>query len=256
MDGFNKMTALRGAIAAVVLNTALCLTAAAQGDDFGMWYELTAEKKINKKWSVDVEGEFRTRNDAKTADRWSIGATGEYKINKWLKASAGYTLLYDNNPGKLTYNDDGAYNNWRPSYWGVRHRVNVSVAGSIDLGRWSLSLRERWQYTYRPEKTTERYDFDNSYWEDKTVKSKGRNVLRSKLKVDYNIRKCKVDPYADVEMFNAWDVQKVRYTIGADWKITKAHTVGVAYHYQYAADDDDDEDTNSHIIGISYKFKF
>ena len=256
MDGSYKMTALRAALLAVVLNGAVCLNAAAQGDDFGMWYEVAAQKKLGKKWSVDVEGEFRTRNDAKTADRWSIGAEGSYKVTKWLKASAGYTLLYDNNAGKLTYNDDGAYNNWRPSYWGVRHRINVALTGSLDLGRWTLSLRERWQYTYRPEKTTERYDFDNYCWEDKTVKSKGRNVLRSKLKVDYNIRKCKIDPHADVELFNAWDVQKVRYSVGADWKITKAHTVGVAYYYQHAADDDDDGDTDSHIIGISYKFKF
>lgn len=245
---------------AALLLTALCLTLAddarAQGDDFGMWYEASAQKKINDKWSADVDVEFRTRNDAKTADRWSLGVGGEYKVTKWLKASAGYTLLYDNNREKLTYNDDGAYNNWRPSYWGVRHRVNVALTGSMDIGRWTLSLRERWQYTYRPEKTTERYDFDNRCWEDKTVKSKGRNVLRSRLKVDYNIRKCKVDPYADVELFNAWDVQKVRYSIGADWKVAKGHTVGLAYSYQHATDDDEDGDADSHIIGVSYKFKF
>lgn len=260
MDGsveINRRTAMmRRAMMLLAAVMLLPMVARAQSDDFGMWYSLTAEKKLSKKWSIDVEGDFRTRNDSKTADRWSIGLDAEYKIAKWLKASAGYTLLYDNNPEKITYDDDGEYKKWRPSYWGLRHRFAVSLAGSVDYGRFSFSLRERWQYTYRPEKTTERYDFSDAQWEDKAVKGKGRNVLRSKLKVDYNIPKCKVDPYVDVELFNAWSLQKVRYTVGIDWKLTKKHIFGLTYHYQDVNADDDDNDVDSHIIGLSYKFKF
>lgn len=256
MDRVKQVTLLVLILQLMTTGSRLTTRASAQSDDFGMWYSLTAEKKLSRKWSVDVEGEFRTRNDAKTADRWSIGVDGEYKITRWLKASAGYTLLYDNNPEKISYNDDGSYNNWRPSYWGLRHRVAVSLAGSVDAGRFSFTLRERWQYTYRPEKTVDRYDFDNVWWEEKTVKSKSRHVLRSKLKIDYNIPKCKVDPYVDVELFNAWELQKVRYTVGVDWKLTKKHVFGLSYHYQDVNGDDDDNDVNSHILGLSYKFKF
>lgn len=260
MDGsveINHRTAMmRRAIILLAAVMLLPTVAKAQADDFGMWYSLTAEKKLSKKWSIDVEGDFRTRNDSKTADRWSIGLDAEYKIAKWLKASAGYTLLYDNNPEKITYDDDGEYKKWRPSYWGLRHRFAVSLAASVDYGRFSFTLRERWQYTYRPEKTTERYDFSDAQWESKAVKGKGRNVLRSKLKVDYNIPKCKVDPYVDVELFNAWALQKVRYTVGVDWKLTKKHIFGLTYHYQDVNADDDDNDVDSHIIGLSYKFKF
>ena len=60
----------------------LTLMAHAQGDDFGMWYEIGAEKKLSSKWSMGLEGEFRTRNNTKTADRWSAGLSGEYKISK------------------------------------------------------------------------------------------------------------------------------------------------------------------------------
>lgn len=260
MDGsaeINRRTVvMRRAVILLAVVMLSPMAASAQSDDFGMWYSLTAEKKLSKKWSIDVEGEFRTRNDSKTADRWSIGIDGEYKIAKWLKASAGYTLLYDNNPEKITLDDDGEYGKWRPSYWSLRHRFAVSLTGSVDCGRFSFTLRERWQYTYRPEKTTERYDFGSSQWEDKTVRGKGRNVLRSKLKIDYNIPKCKVDPYVDVELFNAWALQKMRYTIGLDWKLTKKHVFGLSYHYQDVNADDDDNDVDSHIIGLSYKFKF
>lgn len=223
--------------------------------DFGVWYAAGVEKKLNKKWTVEAEGEFRTRNDSKTADRWDIGASVEYKIAKGLKAGAGYDLLYDNNKEKITTHADGSYNNWRPSYWGLRHRVHVDLTGSIDVGRVKLSLRERWQYTYRPSKTTTRYDFDNSYWEDTDVSTKAGNVLRSRLQAAWDIPHCKVDPYVNAELFNSWNLTKTRYTVGADWKITKQHGVGLYYRYQDVRDNAENQ-PDEHIVGVNYKFKF
>lgn len=229
--------------------------ALAQESDFGLWLSAGAQKKINKKWSVSIDGDFRTRNDAQTIDRWDIGLSADYKITKWLKASAGYQLRVDNNREKLTYNPNGSYNNWRPSYWSERHSLFASLTGSLDFGRFSLSLRERWQYVYRPEATTDRYDFDNEWWEETTVSGKARNVLRSRLRVSYDIPKCKVDPYADVELFNYWSLQKVRYTIGADWKVSKQHSIGLFYRFQDNNSDSSEVD-QLHVIGVGYSFKF
>lgn len=245
-----------GALAVAALLAASPSEAWAQSDDFGIWTSVGAEKSFNKKWSVGAEGDFRTRDNSSKADRWSFGVDGSYKIMKGLKVAAAYTLLYDNNREKTTYHDDGTANNYRPSYWGLRHRFSVSLTGSVNLGDFKLSLRERWQYTYRPEKTVERYDVDNEQWEDKTVRAKGKNVLRSKLKAEYDITRCAIDPYADVEMFNAWALQKVRFTVGAEWKITKRHTAELFYRYQSVNDRDDDNDAGSHILGIGYKYKF
>ena len=236
------------------------LMAFAQSDDFGIWYSLGAEKKISKNLSIGAETEFRTRNDAKTADRWSTGIEAEYKIIKGLKASAGYTFLYDNNMEKLSYNYDAtgavaSLNNWRPSYRSFRHPFSVSLQGSKTFGRLGISLRERWQYTYRPEKNLNRYDFDNAHWEAKPIKSKAKNVLRSRLQLDYDIPNWKADPYTSVEFTNAWNVQKVRYTLGADYKLKKAHTFSFYYRYQDIRDNDETE-PDMHIIGVGYKFKF
>lgn len=234
----------------------LPLLAHAQGSDFGIWTSLGATKKLDKKWTVGLEAELRNRNDSKTISRWTGEVSASYKIQPWLKASAAYKLIDDNNREKITYHTDGSENNWRPSYWGLKHRVSLSLTGSVSLGDWSLSLRERWQYTYRPEKTTERYDFDNEWWEKTTVKGKGKNVLRSRLQVEYNIPKCKIDPFANVELFNAWNIQKVRYTLGADWKLQKRHVVTAFYRYQDVNGDDDDNDPDSHILGLGYTYKF
>jgi len=260
MDRREKITLVRRSVKYLAVAAVAMLlvpeAAVAQNDDFGIWTSVGAEKDFGKKWSVGVEGEFRTRNDSKTADRWSFGLDGSYKICKGLKVGAAYTLLYDDNPESISFNEDGSYNNWRPSYWGVRHRFSVSLTGSVNVSRFKLSLRERWQYTYRPEKISERYDFDNSWWEDDAVRGKGSNVLRSRFRVEYDIARCKVDPYADVELFNSWAVRKVRYSVGAEWKIRKKHVVGLGYKYQAVDDGDDDNEPDSHILAISYKYKF
>ena len=241
---------------ACLVASALAPTVQAADNDFGMWYSVSAEKKITKKWSAEIEAEMRTRNDARTWDRWSASASAKYKLTKWLNAEVAYVFLNDNNPEKISYHTNGDYNNWRPSYCGTRHRFNVMLTGKIGFGGFELSLRERWQYTYRPEATTRRYDFDNSEWEDVAVRGKGSNVLRSRLQVEYNIPKSKVDPHASVELLNAWNVEKVRYTVGADWKIRKKHVIGVNYIYQSINGDDVDNDPNSNIVSLSYKFKF
>ena len=65
-----------------------------------------------------------------------------------------------------------------------------------------------------------------------------------------------MEPYANVELYNAWSVEKVRYTVGLDWKIVKGQKLGVYYRYQDNSKDDDDNDRNMHILGLSYKVKF
>ncbi len=243
----------------------------AQGNDFGMWYEVGAEKKLSSKWSAGLDAEFRTRDDAKTADRWSLGASVDYRLLKTtsfsMKASGGYTLLYDNNPEKLTYkNSDGLPKRWTPSYWGVRHRVNLSLSASMDLGRWTIGLRERWQFTHRPEKANQRYAFQyderggmtmpsDDQWE--AVKAKDHGMLRSRLQVEYNIKKTKIDPFASVEMFSdSHGIAKMRYQAGLEYKLSKQHRFSLTYRYQDISEDDDDNDVNSHLIGLGYQFKF
>ena len=237
--------------------------AAAQGDDFGMWYELGAEKKLSQKWSLGLEGEFRTRNNSRTADRWSLGLNAEYKIIKGLKASAGYNLLYDNNIEELTFTGSGDPKKWTPSYWGLRHRFNVTLSGNIDWGRFNFALRERWQYTYRPSATDKKYAF--TYDDDdrlagytmEDVSGKGKNVLRSRFEVSYDIPNWKFDPFANVEMFNDKDgIAKMRYQLGVDYKLKKKHVFSLTYRYQTINSNDDDGEQNRHLIGLGYKFKF
>ena len=248
----------------------LSLTTSAQGDDFGLDFTLEAQKKLSKQLSLSLEGEMRTRDNTKTTDRWSVGLGLDWKAAKWLKASAGYTLLYDHNERTSYFDDlddevlDGDAEAGDPKkyadYWGTRHRFSLSLTFDKKLfGDFRFSLRERWQYTYRPAHTvSERWSYlDNAYdGKEKTYSAKGKNVLRSRLQVEYDKKGLNFTPYANVEFFNAWSLQKVRYTAGLDWKLSKQHSLGAFYRYQTVRDDDDDLESNRHLIGVSYKFKF
>ena len=244
-------------IIATVLLAAMCLPLSAQSEA-GLLVSAEAEKQVNKKLSFGIEAEMRTRNNLKTMDRWKFGIGAEYKLTSWLKANAGYNLLNQNYREDYNYKSSGALNKWRPSYWGIKHRVYASLTGSYKFSNnIKLSLRERWQYTYRPEKTVQRWDYDDEEWEDKVRSATGKNQLRSRFEIAYDKKHALLTPYANVELYNSLAIEKIRYTVGTDIRLNKQHSLGVFYRFQDMKNvDADDYDPNMHYIGLGYKFTF
>ena len=240
----------------------------AQSDDFGTILSIEGTKKIDKKLSVGAEVEMRTRDDVKTVDRWSATVGASYKLLSWLKVAARYTFLYDNNE-RISYFDSddgkvqrGIVNIGDPKkcgqYWGTRHRFDVSFTGSHKIGKVELSLRERWQYTYRPEYTVdERWSYYEQGWdgEEHVYNGKGKNVLRSRLMAEYKTKGFPITPYVSAEAFNAWKLEKMRFYVGADYKINKQNEFSLFYGYQTVHDDSDLE-PDRHFVGLAYKVKF
>lgn len=217
-------------------------------DDFGVWLEAEADKKLSKKWSVGVNAEW------KSSEKMSMGVSTTYKPVKWLKLQAGYDLQDIRYDGGLT-SSGKKYNN--PT-WHLRHRLSASATGQLTTGRWKFSLRERWTYTYAPSFTCERTNVNensSAYGTTTTVErsSKAKNTLRSRLTAEYSLSNCPLTPYASVEMFNAWNVEKMRYSVGTEYEFGKQHAVKLYYLYQDVFDDDD---SNKHVIGAGYKFSF
>ena len=244
-------------IIATVLLAAMRLPLSAQSEA-GLLVSAEAEKQVNKKLSFGIEAEMRTRNNLKTMDRWKFGIGAEYKLTSWLKANAGYNLLNQNYREDYNYKSSGALNKWRPSYWGIKHRVYASLTGSYKFSNnIKLSLRERWQYTYRPEKTVQRWDYDDEEWEDKVRSATGKNQLRSRFEIAYDKKHALLTPYASMELYNSWGIEKIRYTVGTDIRLNKQHSLGVFYRFQDMKNvDADDYDPDMHYIGLGYKFTF
>lgn len=236
-------------------------------NDFRSETSVELQKTFHERWQAGVELEVRTRDDLSAIDRLSAGLQGGVKVLPWLKLSCGYVFLGDHNKRISHYEagdrdvlkgmaQPGERKNLR-EYWGLRHRLYASATGKFHLGRWHMSLRERWQYTYRPEQIVDsRYNYvykkgDNAphfYHGD------AKNVLRSRLSVEYDIRHCRLTPLASVETWHAWSLEQVRYTVGAAWKINKHHVLEACYRYQHESHVEDDT-PHRHIIGFSWQVK-
>ncbi len=238
---------------AAMLLVGLTLRATAQSD-FGVWMDAGVEKKLDKHWSVEGEIGARTRNDSKEMDRYSLGLGADYKLNKYLKFSAGYNLLYDHRAEKQTYHKNGTVNKITPSYWWTRHRFLFGVTGSYGFGNLGLSLREMYQYTYSSTARNKKYDADTEEWED--VKSKSQHLLRSRFQMNYRLKHTPFAPFGSVEMYHGeGGLQKTRYTLGTNIALAKHHDLKVYYRYQDLRENDDD-DLDTHVLGIGYSFKF
>lgn len=195
------------------------------------------------------------------------------------------TIKYEkNDEGGYEYDDDGnlipKHKNVDSPYWYTRHRATASLTGSVKWGRFKFSLRERYQFTYRMRSycdrerwyykrrtgdyylDEDRYNGDGSsndkysYMTD-TKKAKSDHKLRSRLSVSYDIKQCPFEPFAEVEVYNELDnafaYDKIRYTVGTDYKINKEHKLTLYYRYQDYADIDE---VGGHVLGIGYAIEF
>lgn len=222
--------------------------------DFGVWMDAGIEKKLNKHWTLEGEIGARTRNNSKEMDRYSLGVGADYKLNKYLKFSTAYNLLYDHRGGTQTYHKNGTVNKITPAYWWPRHRFLFGVTGSYSFGNLGLSLREMYQYTYRAKAKNKKYDTDTEEWED--VKSKSQHLLRSRFQINYRIRHTPLAPFGSVELYNGnGGLQKTRYTVGTNLQMGKHHDLKLYYRYQDLRENDDD-DLDTHVLGIGYTYKF
>jgi len=240
----------------IVLMILLPIGAQAQNDKFGTWTGVSLDKKLSKQLTLGTELELRTGNNLKNIDRWSAGISLDYRLAKWLKAGAGYTYLYDYHPEAYTYQDDGDLNKRTMTYFGSRHRLNVSLTASKDFGKLSVSLRERWQYTYRPEQANKRMDYQHSdLGYSYPVKGKATNMWRNKLQLKYKATRL-LQPYLYGETYvGGSGFDKLRLSLGTELKLSKQSSLNVGYVYQKVYDDDDEEG-NKHVFSIGYKYKF
>lgn len=173
-----------------------------------------------------------------------------YKALSWLRVGASYKFLYDRDGDKITKKG-----NIIPAYWQPGHRFQVSATGSLRLGKFDFSLREAYQYTHYSEQYVDKFDSSGKQKDDELVEEVNRHLLRSRLKAEYKYkRKALVTPYASVESYNEFGqffpIRKMRYTLGADFRIDNHSAISVFYRFV-----DRTQSDNTNAIGVSYQFK-
>lgn len=259
--------------------------------DFGVWTSIEASTKLNKQLELSLEGEYRTQQNSSQSERIATGISLSYKNKKvpFLKADVGYSVMSMYGLGETAikyltvdeedYEEVGGdptprHKNVDSPYWYTRHRATASLTGSVKWGRFKFSLRERYQFTHRMRSYCDReryyyfgkplykWDYElEDFGQPETLvdekKAKSDHKLRSRLSVSYDIKQCPFEPFAEVEVYNELDnafaYDKIRYTVGTDYKFNKEHKLTLYYRYQDYADIDE---VSGHILGIGYAFEF
>lgn len=248
----------------------------AQSDDFGLWTEINVSKSLPHNLELSFEGEYRMEDCLRKTDRFGGTLSLGYKPTKFMKLKAGYALLYGYNSEerKEKYTNDvedpffyEGYN-ITEAYWSLRHRFKADVTFDKKFFKWlKISLRERYQYTFRPEQEVPRMKYrfyegelKPGYPEsDPDVKHEKRTqMLRSRLEFQYDKKKCDWKPFVSFEVYNdlANQMKTGEYKVmcGTDYKISKQHKVNVSYLFNTEMETHPYESRHVLILGYSYDF--
>lgn len=198
---------------------------------------VSVDKKLARGLHVSLEEEIRMDNNFGSFDRFHTTLGLNYKVNDYLKLGVGYAMI---NP----------YSSSNSAFKGSRHRLMLDATGSLRFGDWRLSLRERFQATYRSGDM-------NEYQNPRTALT-----LKSRLKLSYKGLR-RIEPYAYVELRNtlnapvisasydgtnyltgalsqygdagwfidSWTgvyVNRVRGSVGFDYRLSKASSIDVS----------------------------
>ena len=216
-----------------------CVSALAQTDvdldtEFGGRISAELDKKITKGLHLTLEEEARMAENFGSLSRLQTTVGVKYKVLPYLRLGLGYVLI---NP----YDSDSS------RFSSPRHRFYFDITGTLSLGAWNFSLKERLQATHRT-------GYYNPYQNPATALT-----LKSRLMTKYK-GFVKVEPYAYFELrhylsapvikasyngtnycnpqgsvkgeagwfldgFNGSYLNRYRTSLGADYNINKQHTV-------------------------------
>ena len=194
---------------------------AAQDVDNTTWAKLGVKYEVLPKLTLSSNLEWRTEDDLSMTDRWGLDVGGSYKMLSFLKIGAGYEVHY---------------RNLEEAGWKFRHRYHVDGTLSHRIQRVKLSLRERFQHTFNAEEKEFR--------------------LRSRLKVAYDIARCRLEPYVSVEMYNGlgrgehFDVARMRYRTGLSFPLAERWEAEAFYCRQW------ERDGSKNIFGVECIYRF
>jgi hypothetical protein len=190
-------------------------------EKFGTWIEVDITKKFLKDFEFSFIPELRLQDDF-TVDEYIFEGKLSYEPFKFLGFAAAYR--HDTNVKK---NEDE-----------VSQSMVFDITGKTKYKRLSGSLRAR---------------FTNDIDGDEIDKSS--YYFRPRVKIAYNIKNIKIEPYISYEVFYSFrekEVYKGRFDVGFSRKFNKIHEAGLYYRLNdyYAGQ------SSIHILGINYGLKF
>lgn len=214
--------------------------------DFELWTGVQLQKSfLDKKLDLGLTQEFRFHDNATSINNFFTEVELGYELFKNFRLDAGYRFIRNN----------------RSSGYRSEGRVFFDVNYKHKLDRLKLAYRFRYQNQSALGDVTD----DDVY-----------NKFRLRLRADYNIPNWKFDPYIKVEGFftqttnsinyiesiteteRVAGFEKIRFTLGTSYDITKKIGVGAFYRYERELGSYPlyyNTPRNYFIVGLNVKFE-
>lgn len=219
-------------LSVILLFLGTTLSSFGQNDEFMAWTGVCVRGDIVKKtdWVMELNTRF---GDAGVATFFpQVGV--EYKPKKWIETSLEYRILIDKNK----------YGNYKAS-----NRLNLNVSGKVDIKRFSLDTRVRYQYAFKSIGASDTYDSDFD------------QAFRLKPSISYDIKGRIFKPCVSADFFynpslggpDGRQFTKVRIAVGTKLDFKGPHSVSIKYQldkkfHDYSAG-------LRHVLAISYEYK-
>ena len=188
-------------------------------NDFQARTEVKLSYKPLDKLSLSLSPEVRWDESFQVV-KYLLESTISYKPVKGLSLGGSYRFIINPRSDKSTE---------------YLHRFALFTSYKKKIGRFEPSLRIK--YT--------------NYTEESSL----GEFLRYKAKLEYDIKSCKITPVLSAEAFHditGNQIYKMRYAVGAEYKINKKNSLRLGYMLDYYII----AYQNKHIIKLGYKYKF
>lgn len=161
--------------------------------------------KINKKLKIAFNYRYDLFKDLDAFKSNSFQFATEYELTKKIELETGYRFT--------------------TSFIEDTHRIFLGLKYSHKLKDFTLSFATKYQFSTG--------SFDQDYMQYYKNPS---NMFREKISIEYNVPHSKMSLYFSPELFLKYknervDFNRMRYTIGGDYKLKYGNTLGISMFY-------------------------
>ncbi|MDY0103390.1 MAG: DUF2490 domain-containing protein [Lentimicrobium sp.] len=203
--------------------------------DIETWSSVGLQLKLNKKWEFGLREQMQLKSNSTMIDSYFTNIDVKYVGLKRWELGGGFRFLREND----TKGTIQGFEN--------HTRYHLDLSYKHTLNRMDFVYRLRYQNKNELGVGEEEGDFANRH-------------LRLKAGVGYNFKDWKLDPKFSTEIYRHYEhgeengFDKIRFTIGTDYKIKKAGEIELFYRIE--KDLGISYPKTTHIFGLSYRYTF
>lgn len=195
-----------------------------------LWTGVKFQAPISNKVQVALSPEIRLTNQSHKVDDILLEADARIRWFKLFQPEFSFRIF-------RSYDDPGHYFNG--------NRVSIGIRSVLDVGRFRFS--NRFQYMHS---LTNKYSFGYSI--------ETQRHLREGLKITYNIRKSKIEPFIQAEIFYDLSPERnheffrIRYRAGLELPVSKRSSFDIFFQLQDKLNTKNP--LRTYALGVFYSF--